>query len=552
MLQIEPSQVGRYRLVEKLGKGAFGTIYRGVEPQLDRTVAIKILHPNLRASEEFVTRFRREAQILSGLQHENIVRVYDWEFEDGEPDYIVMEWLPGISLHEYMRLHPQLPVDAVCDILERVASALDYAHQRGLVHRDVKLSNIIVELAGDGICRVTLTDFGLAKDLSSEVTHLTGWNVPLGTTLYMAPEQCDPDRADEIGSGTDIYALGIMAYRMLTGKFPFYGSEHALRYAHKYQDPPDPRVKFKPIPGSVARVLLRALRKKPEERYPSASRFVEELRTASVSKNLRLWPIPLIGLPLLLVLGLMVWDHRGVGTPTPVGTVASEAVAIAVTSPTALLSSPSPGITEKQDGFLPANVTARITVPPASATPVPSPLTTVSPVSTQPPAEPTEVSPTGNTAQALTVVPPTSTSRRPTETVTPLSAPVSSSSTESVYVAPTLEAPENGASLSEPTIFRWAWSGTLQEDEYFDVRIWREGEPHNGITWTKDHQYPVDPGLRGPGNFFWSVAIVRGQNGTVTSVLSAEAPARGFTVSTREEPPTHKPYPEPTTPKSYP
>ena len=271
-----PYQFGRYVLTEILGQGGFATVYRARDTKLKRQVAIKILHQNLSIDTEMVERFRREAEAASQLDHPNIIVIHDWG-EYNKRFYIVMRLLPGVSLEQHLRAHGVVSIQQALPILRQIASALDYAHQRGIVHRDIKPANAIIAKTG----RVVLTDFGLAKALQTQGYTLTAQGQIMGTPEYMAPEQADSQRRDLIGPATDVYALGVATYRMLTGRVPFPGHDLTVLYDHIHKPPPDPCSLQPSLPRPIGKIILRALAKEPSARYSTAGVFVEVLDAVS-------------------------------------------------------------------------------------------------------------------------------------------------------------------------------------------------------------------------------------------------------------------------------
>jgi formylglycine-generating enzyme required for sulfatase activity/tRNA A-37 threonylcarbamoyl transferase component Bud32 len=269
-----PERIGKYEIEHKVGRGGFAVVYKARDPFLNRDVAIKVLHANLSDEPEMVERFYREARSAAALRHPHIVTIYEiGELDDGQI-YLVMEYLPGLSLAEVLAEIKTFSVEQTLAILEQIADALDYAHGQNLVHRDVKPQNIRVQDKEDGTFDCVLTDFGLAKFLASEDLTTSG---VIGTFGYMAPEQA-AGRQDQIGPATDVYALGVMAYRMLTGRVPFEGDSASVLVAHLQDPPPDPRAICDALSPGVASVLLRSLAKDPLDRYPSAGEMVADLR----------------------------------------------------------------------------------------------------------------------------------------------------------------------------------------------------------------------------------------------------------------------------------
>jgi parallel beta-helix repeat protein len=264
--------LGNYQIVEELGRGGMAVVYRAYQPSLNRYVAIKVLPPQLGIDQQFVERFQREARAAARLRHPNIVVVHDVGHQDGIY-YIVMEYLEGRTLKQVVEQEGSLPLERVARIVEQVAAALDYAHQEGFVHRDVKPANIFVG-KGD---HVTLTDFGIAK-AASETQQLTRTGMLVGTPEYMSPEQAQGAAVDR---RTDLYALGIVLYHMLVGRVPYQGTTpHATLHAILYEPPPPPR-KIKPnIPAAVEAVVLKAIAKQPNQRYQSGAELATALRAA--------------------------------------------------------------------------------------------------------------------------------------------------------------------------------------------------------------------------------------------------------------------------------
>ncbi len=266
----------RFEVRELLGAGGIGAVYRAYDHQLGRDVAVKVLLPHMQNHEQ-VERFLQEAQAMARLRHPHIVQVYDYYDQDEEVGpFLVMELLRGETLWDRLQRRRVFPPGEVVRLLKPVAAALDYAHSQNMVHRDVKPTNIFLErmgISGEEE-RVVLGDFGLVRvGGDAQRTHE---GLLLGTPAYMAPEQIV--HPWEVGPATDIYALGVVAYLLLSGRLPFDGSTQEILEAHQSQPVPQP-------PGvspRLFRVLERALRKQPGERYASAGAFVEALRLAAL------------------------------------------------------------------------------------------------------------------------------------------------------------------------------------------------------------------------------------------------------------------------------
>ena len=271
----EPKRLDKYEILEEIGRGGFAVVYRARDTELDRIIALKVLHPYWTADPDFAARFRQEARAAANLRHPNIATVYEAGEAEGQL-YIAMEHLPGRTLRELLETGGALSLERALPILEQVAEALDYAHGRGVVHRDVKPGNIIVEETARGVW-ATLTDFGLVKAMEGSAA-LTSQGTLLGSPEYMAPEQADPERATEIGPATDRYALGIVAYQMLTGRVPFPGNTPATLNAHEHKPVPPPRSLRPDLSKPVAAALVKMLAKTPADRFASARAFITWLR----------------------------------------------------------------------------------------------------------------------------------------------------------------------------------------------------------------------------------------------------------------------------------
>jgi len=262
---------GRYHILEQLGEGGMATVYRAYDTRLDADVAVKVIRRSAFAPDQLemvLKRFEREARSLAKLSHANIVGVIDYGEYEGAP-YLVMEYLPGGTLKE--RLGKPMPIREAARLILPIARALDFAHRKGMVHRDVKPSNILITSDGDPM----LTDFGIAKILEAqEGATLTGTGVGIGTPEYMAPEQW----TGQAGPSSDIYSLGVVFYEMLTGRKPYTADTPAAVLLKQANDPlPNPRMIVSDLPEQAEHVLLRALAKKPEDRFASMAEFAAAL-----------------------------------------------------------------------------------------------------------------------------------------------------------------------------------------------------------------------------------------------------------------------------------
>ncbi len=262
--------VGPYLIVEQIGRGGMAAVYKAYEESLARHVAIKVLPEFFAEAKEYRVRFQVEAVAVAKLRHQNILSVFAYGEENGTP-YIVSEFVDGGTLAD--KLNGAMRVDEVVVLPMPIASALDYAHTQGVLHRDVKPSNIM--LLGDGT--PVLTDFGLAKLLESDTITLTG--TVLGTPEYMAPELCSGEVA---GPRADIYSLGVVAYEMLTARVPFKGNTPGATIVAQISDPLPPAHEVNPdLPRAIAEVLDKALSKDPNDRYETAQEFVGALAEAN-------------------------------------------------------------------------------------------------------------------------------------------------------------------------------------------------------------------------------------------------------------------------------
>lgn len=261
-------QVGPYQIVEQVGRGGMATVFKAYQPALERTVAIKVLPEVLAEDPQFRERFRREAVAIAKLRHPSILTVYDHgEFEDQL--YIVTEFVEGGTFAN--ELGRPLRTSRVVRVLQSIASALDYAHERGVLHRDVKPSNILINRDGAAI----LGDFGLARMMAPTGDRLTRLDMVVGTPEYMSPEQC---AGKDSGPAADQYSLGVVAFEALTGHVPYEAETPAAVMLEQIQSPlPMPRAVNPELSEAVERSLLRALAKDAASRYPTCGDFVEAL-----------------------------------------------------------------------------------------------------------------------------------------------------------------------------------------------------------------------------------------------------------------------------------
>lgn len=265
-------QVGPYRIEQKLGQGGMATVYKAYHEALDRHVAVKVMHIALSEDETFLERFKREAQIVGRLLHPNIIPIFDYAAFENQP-YLVMQYVSGQTLKQRMRLKP-LTLQEVTEVLNAVASALDYAHQNDVLHRDVKPSNVML----DGSGRPYLTDFGLARIASLGESTLST-DMMLGTPQYISPEQAKGVRS--LDAGTDIYSLGVVLYELVVGRVPFTAdTPYTIIHDHIYKPLPLPTEVNPGVPRAVERVLLKVLHKERSQRYGSAGELAAHFAKA--------------------------------------------------------------------------------------------------------------------------------------------------------------------------------------------------------------------------------------------------------------------------------
>ncbi len=411
--------LGQYELKELLGRGGMGAVYRGYQPALDRSVAIKVMSLAVVNEPGYAERFNREAKIVASLEHPQIVPLYDYGIA-GDVSYVVMRLLTGGSLEDRMRRGERLSLTEIATLLKQITAALEYAHSRGLIHRDIKPSNVMFDGRGDAY----LVDFGIAKLLQSSQA-LTTHTALLGTPSYMAPEQwMDHD----LTPAADQYALGILTYQLLTGELPFEATTpYALMNKHINQVPTPPQVLRPEIPASVAAVVQRAIAKTPAERFPGVRAYATVFETATKDReaDLKTTPIPpmtpaktkpaptavatdqlpqtrsqrrpqsrgvVMVIVALVLIGVIALLARGSGTPPPITPteIAAGGAEVAATSEV------TPEVTEAIRAAL---STAEVT---AEATATVAPSATEPPATRTPNPTRTSVSATRTTAADLT------------------------------------------------------------------------------------------------------------------------------------------------------
>ncbi|MDX1613836.1 MAG: protein kinase [Candidatus Promineifilaceae bacterium] len=283
---------GRYEIEELLGEGGMAAVYRATDPNLKRVVAVKLIHPHLSKEQSFVRRFEAEAAAVAQLRHPHIIQVFDFA-QDEDVFYIVFEFLAGETLQDYLaRLEAanrRMTFKQAVKIGSDLAGALDYAHGRGLVHRDVKPANIMLNFDGDAI----LMDFGIVKITGGPQHTATG--AILGTARYMAPEQIRGRPSDH---RTDIYAVGIMLFQMVAGQAPYQADSAMTLMMMQVNEPvPDLRELRADVPADLARIIYKATEKDPADRYQSAAELLDDLSKAKLEAVTRVDTPPVGGRP---------------------------------------------------------------------------------------------------------------------------------------------------------------------------------------------------------------------------------------------------------------
>ena len=282
--------IGKYRVVARLGRGGMAEVYKAYQSSLDRYVAIKVLHGHLADEEDFIARFKREAKAVANLRHPNIVQIFDFDVQD-EMYYMAMEYVNGPTLKAELearsRKNQLFSLEESARIMIALCSAIDYAHSRGMVHRDLKPANFILTEEG----QILVLDFGIAKMV--DATKFTATGAVVGTPAYMSPEQGQGERGDE---RSDIYSLGVVLYHLATGKVPYDAdTPFAVIMKHITSELPLPSLINPALPEAVERIILKALSKNPDDRFQSGAEFADAIRAAiGLSANDTLNKTPLL------------------------------------------------------------------------------------------------------------------------------------------------------------------------------------------------------------------------------------------------------------------
>ena len=271
MEDLTGKQFGAYEIVAPVGEGGMAAVYKAYQPAMERFVAVKVLSRTLAESNEFTNRFQREAILLAQLQHPHILPVFDYGQKDGY-SYIVMPFLQNGTLAELLQARRRT-LSEIHQIMTQIGGALGYAHARGMIHRDVKPSNVLIDEQGNCL----LTDFGLARMIQAS-DRLTSAGAIMGTPSYMSPEQGKGDSTD---GRSDLYSLGVIFYEMLTGQVPYQDDFPMMVVIKHIRDPlPSVRELAPELTDTIERVVIKSLAKEPNERYQTAEDFVQAVKKA--------------------------------------------------------------------------------------------------------------------------------------------------------------------------------------------------------------------------------------------------------------------------------
>jgi len=351
----------RYQISALLGRGGMGVVYRAHDRALDETVALKVLRPDVARTRELQLRFVSEIKLARKVRHRHVCGIHEYQ-EDGRFHFIVMELVDGVDLRSILREHGAMPPEQACDLAVQIASGLQAIHDAGIVHRDLKTPNIMLDRTGN----VRLMDFGIAKQTEA-ATDLTATGHIVGTPEYMSPEQA---MGQKIDARSDVYALGVVVFELFTGQVPFRGETPVATIMKHIQEPPPfmdatghPR-----LPFPVASILTRALAKAPEERYASALEMSDDLLRARAS----MFPVTAASPPAARVAsGANLEETRALRTPTP-RPAAGRAGTPRTPFPAARRPTPA-GAQRPSSGRYPAPAESRVTAPEPRAAMSPPP-----------------------------------------------------------------------------------------------------------------------------------------------------------------------------------
>lgn len=481
MEDLTGKQFGPYQIVAPLGEGGMAAVYKAFHPAMERYVALKVLPRHFASDPQFVARFKQEAKVLAQLQHPYILPVFDFGEADGYT-YLVMPFIKSGTLTDVLK-RERLSLPQVRAIVTQIGSALDYAHARGFIHRDVKPSNVLVDESGNFL----LTDFGLAKIIESSNVSLTTSGAIMGTPAYMSPEQGLGQKLDK---RSDIYALGVILYEMATGRVP-YNAETPMAVVIKHiTDPlPMPHAVQPDLPEPVERVILKALSKSAEDRYQTAGEMVRALQAAIPETTQTVAPPPL---ETALPLPIETVSNSPTGTlPAP-----RQETAPAVPPDTHLHPAPPPKAASPRWVFVGGGVIALAALVGLilfnmnlfASAPAATPTSTVAlPTSTSPADSKTSVAPTATSKPPTSQ--PTATRPKPTATKRPPTAPPTATK-----LRPTSAPPTTSPVPADTEAANWR----IDYEYRFPTNFWSAGTheytlaascpnipEQNGLSWTQ-------------------------------------------------------------------
>ena len=261
---------GSYRVLERIAAGGQATVYRAWDSNTGQVVAVKVMHPHLTSDAAYLERFRREAQLAASITHPNVVRVFEVG-QEADAHYMVLEFLP-VNLHDLIQAQGEMPIERVVDLARQIAAGLEAAHQRGIIHRDIKPQNVLIGPAGEA----KLTDFGISR--AADLATMTRTGTVMGTPHYMSPEQAQGHPVD---IRTDIYSYGVMVYQMLTGEVPFDADTPFEIIRKNISERAQPmRRRRADVPASLERIIARCMEKNPDRRYSTPAEVDAALEQA--------------------------------------------------------------------------------------------------------------------------------------------------------------------------------------------------------------------------------------------------------------------------------